>query len=45
MTLSYENQDGYLAKVMPPIRSKDDIASVWSAIVKNQIDTIGAEEI
>ena len=45
MTLSYENQDGYLAKVMPPIRSKNDIASVWSAIGKNQIDTIGTDHV
>lgn len=45
MTLSYENQKGYLAKVMPPIRSKSDVASVWSAIAQNQINTIGTDHV
>ena len=45
LTLSHENQDGYLAKVMPPIRSNSDIASVWAAIRKNQIDTIGTDHV
>ena len=31
--------------MMPPIRSKDDITSVWSAITKNQIDTIGTDHV
>ena len=37
LTLSHESQDGYLAKVMPPIRTQNDISSVWEAISKNQI--------
>ena len=45
LTLSHENQDGYLAKVMPPIRSNSDIASVWAAIGKNQINTIGTDHV
>ena len=45
LTLSHENQNGYLAKVMPPIRSNSDVASVWSAIKKNQIDTIGTDHV
>ncbi len=45
LTLSHENQDGYLAKVMPPIRSNSDIASVWAALGKNQIDTIGTDHV
>ena len=45
LTLSHENQNGYLAKVMPPIRSNSDVASVWSAIEKNQIDTIGTDHV
>ena len=32
LTLSHEKQEGYLAKVMPPIRSEDDVSSVWNAI-------------
>ena len=45
LTLSHEKQEGYLAKVMPPIRSSDDISSVWNAISKNQIDTIGTDHV
>jgi len=45
LTLSHENQDGYLAKVMPPIRSNSDIESVWAAIGKNQINTIGTDHV
>ena len=45
LTLSHENQNGYLAKVMPPIRSKNDITSVWSAVENNQIDTIGTDHV
>jgi len=45
LTLSYENQEGYLAKVMPPIRSNDDILSVWNAISQNQINTIGTDHV
>ena len=30
---------------MPPIRSNSDIASVWSAIGNNQIDTIGTDHV
>src|SRR3990170_1090512 len=32
LTLSYEKQEGYLAKVMPPIRTSKDVESVWNAI-------------
>ncbi len=45
MTLSYESQKGYLAKVMPPIRSSYDVASVWSAIKNNEVDTIGTDHV
>jgi len=45
LTLSNESQEGYLAKVMPPIRSKQDVESVWSAISKSQIDTIGTDHV
>ena len=45
LTLSYEKQDGYLAKVMPPIRSSNDIEAVWRAISTNQIDTIGTDHV
>lgn len=45
LTLSYEKQAGYLAKVMPPIRSARDVERVWSAASKNQIDTIGTDHV
>jgi dihydropyrimidinase len=45
LTLSHETQTGYLAKVMPPIRTKNDIQSVWDAIQKNEIDTIGTDHV
>jgi dihydropyrimidinase len=45
MTLSYESQNGYLAKVMPPIRSNDDVTEIWNAIKRNQIDTIGTDHV
>jgi len=45
LTLSYEKQDGYLAKVMPPIRTSTDIQSVWNAINDGSIDTIGTDHV
>ena len=45
LTLSHENQTGYLAKVMPPIRTKNDVQSVWESIQKNEIDTIGTDHV
>jgi len=45
LTLSYEKQDGYLAKVMPPIRSSNDNEAIWKAISNNQIDTIGTDHV
>ncbi len=45
LTLSYEKQKGYLAKVMPPIRTKKDNEIIWNALSKNQIDTIGTDHV
>ncbi|WP_428324883.1 dihydroorotase [Nitrosopumilus sp.] len=45
LTLSYEKQDGYLAKVMPPIRTENDRQAVWDALSANQIDTIGTDHV
>jgi dihydropyrimidinase len=45
LTLSYEKQDGYLAKVMPPIRTSADIQSVWNAINDGSINTIGTDHV
>ena len=45
LTLSHETQKGYLAKVMPPIRTQNDVNSVWEAIKQNQINTIGTDHV
>ena len=45
LTLSHENQNGYLAKVMPPIRTENDKKAVWNALSNNQIDTIGTDHV
>ena len=45
LTLSYEKQNGYLAKVMPPIRTENDQKAVWNALCNNQIDTIGTDHV
>ena len=45
MTLSHEKQEGYIAKVMPPVRSKEDVSFVWNAINQNKIDTVGTDHV
>ena len=45
LTLSHENQNGYLAKVMPPIRTENDKKAVWNALSNDQIDTIGTDHV
>ncbi len=45
LTLSYEKQNGYLAKVMPPIRTENDQKAIWNALSTNQIDTIGTDHV
>jgi len=45
LTLSYEKQEGYLAKVMPPIRTKNDNKAIWNALSQNLIDTIGTDHV
>ena len=45
LTLSYEKQQGYLAKVMPPIRSEEDSKAVWNALSHNLINTIGTDHV
>lgn len=45
LTLSYEKQQGYLAKVMPPIRTPKDNSAIWSALIENHIDTVGTDHV
>ena len=45
LTLSYEKQEGYLAKVMPPIRSINDVENIWKAVSDGTINTIGTDHV
>lgn len=45
LTLSYQKQKGYLAKVMPPIRSSSDNEKIWEAISNKLIETIGTDHV
>ncbi|WP_299290774.1 amidohydrolase family protein [Nitrosopumilus sp.] len=45
LTLSYEQEEGYLAKVMPPIRTTNDNKALWDALSSNRIDTIGTDHV
>ncbi len=45
LTLSYESQQGYLAKVMPPIRSSSDAQRIWKELHAGTIDTIGTDHV
>ncbi|MDH3676864.1 MAG: amidohydrolase family protein [Nitrosopumilus sp.] len=45
LMLSYEKQHGYLAKVMPPIRTQKDNQAIWTALSNNTIDTIGTDHV
>lgn len=45
LTLSYEKQEGYLAKVMPPIRTENDRQAIWNALSSNLIDTVGTDHV
>ena len=45
LTLSYEKQEGYLAKVMPPIRTENDCKAIWNALSHNLIDTVGTDHV
>jgi len=45
LSLSYESQKDYLAKVMPPVRTKKDVAFMWGEIESAQIDSIGTDHV
>jgi dihydropyrimidinase len=45
LTLSYESQKGYLAKVMPPIRTSQDLDAIWQEIQSGRIDTVGTDHV
>ena len=45
LTLSHDRQNGYLAKVMPPIRTIHDNNAVWRALAGGVIDTVGTDHV
>ena len=45
LSLSHEDQEGYLAKVMPPIRTRDDGRAVWEALSGGAVDTVGTDHV
>ena len=45
LTLSYESQQGFLAKVMPPIRSSTDRDRIWKEVAGGTVDTIGTDHV
>ncbi len=45
LTLSHESQQGYLAKVMPPIRSSKDSERIWKEVQGGTMDTIGTDHV
>lgn len=45
LALSHDAQRGYLAKVMPPIRSKSDVSRIWDAVSSREVDCIGTDHV
>ena len=45
LTLSFESQKGYLAKVMPPIRSSKDVDAIWNEVKSGAVDSIGTDHV
>jgi len=43
LSLSYENDYGILGKVNPPIRSRNDVDYLWSAVAEGDIQTVGSD--
>lgn len=45
LRLAHEEQQGYLAKVMPPIRTRGDRDAVWDSVINGSINTIGTDHV
>lgn len=43
-SLSHD-REGYLAKVMPPVRSARDVSAVWEALRSGAIDCVGTDHV
>jgi dihydropyrimidinase/allantoinase len=40
LALNYEDSKGFIGKVNPPVRAREDQAALWSALLNGQIDTV-----
>ncbi|MDA7941944.1 MAG: dihydroorotase family protein [Nitrosopumilus sp.] len=45
LALTHEGRGGYLAKVMPPIRTRADSESAWGAVRDGTIDAVGTDHV
>jgi dihydropyrimidinase len=45
VALTTESEAGALAKVMPPVRTAEDVARVWSAIAEGVLTSFGSDHI
>ena len=45
LTITHENRKDYLAKVMPPIRTSQDVEAVWQSLIAGNINTIGTDHV
>ncbi|MDD9842526.1 MAG: dihydroorotase family protein [Thaumarchaeota archaeon] len=45
LAVSHEGREGYLAKVMPPVRSDADVEAAWAAVMRGDVDTIGTDHV
>ncbi len=45
VALTVESEAGVLAKVMPPVRSAEDVAEVWRALADGVITSFGSDHI
>ncbi|MFN4336269.1 MAG: dihydroorotase [Candidatus Nitrosocaldus sp.] len=43
--LTHTHEFDIRGKVVPPLRSKDDVASVWEAVINGVIDCIGSDHV
>ena len=45
LALSHEGRAGYLAKVMPPVRTARDAEAVWGALAAGEVDAVGTDHV
>ena len=45
LSMSHDVYDNYLLKVMPPIRTHNDISYIWKSLSHNYIDAIGTDHV